>query len=136
MIRRPPRSTLFPYTTTSSSSRGRGNVGGRPKLVPREATRVPPSSDPSVGTVGIPGLPHISVRFPHPPTRLVPRCWLQCGQLLARHFDAFLERPVTHHLPLYLVDRVDHGRVVPPPERLPDLDQLHEIGRASCRERV
>src|SRR2546429_9953297 len=100
MIRRPPRSTLFPYTTLFRSR--------------------------SVGTVGIPGLPHISVRFPHPPTRLVLRCWLQCGQLLARHFDAFLERPVPHHLPLYLVDRVDHGRVVPPPE----------IGRASCRERV
>src|SRR2546422_1041281 len=53
-----------------------------------------------------------------------PTCWLQCGQLLARHFDALLERPVPHHLPLDLVHRVNHRRVIPPPERLPDLDQL------------
>src|SRR3989442_14872487 len=93
--------------------------------MPSEATLVPPSCSPSVGTVGIPGFPPISVRSPPPPPPLVPRCWLQCGHLLARHFDALFERPVPHHLPLHLVDRVDHGRMVPPPERLADLPQLH-----------
>src|SRR5229473_3556600 len=56
---------------------------------------------------------------------LLPTRRLQGGQLLTRHFDAILEGPVPHHLPLDLVHRVDHGRVVPPPERLPDFDQLH-----------
>src|SRR5207249_2020948 len=51
----------------------------------------------------------------------LPTCWLECGQLLTRHFHAFLERPVPHHLPLHLVHRVNHRRVVPPAERLPDL---------------
>src|SRR2546425_6242992 len=59
MIRRPPRSTLFPYTTLFRS--------------------------------------------------LAFRCWLECGQLLARHFDALLERPIPHHLPLHLVHRVDRS---------------------------
>src|SRR5206468_1509064 len=132
---------LYYDRTTSSSSRGRGNVGGRRNPMPCDATRLPPSCRPSVGTVGIPGFPHISVRFPHPPTPLVARCWLQCGQLLACHFDALLECPVPHHLPLHLVDRVNHRRVVAPPERLADLHELHaqhiarEIHRDLPRDR-
>src|SRR6266436_107888 len=82
-----------------------------------EPTRVPPPCRPFVGTVGIPGFPHISLRFPHPPTPLASRCWLECGQLLARHLDALFERPIPHHLPLHLVHRVDHGRVVTPQRR-------------------
>src|SRR2546426_6038582 len=46
MIRRPPRSTLFPYTTLFRS--------------------------PDVGTVGIPGLPHMRAPFPQPPTPPFP----------------------------------------------------------------
>src|SRR2546422_6035894 len=35
MIRRPPRSTLFPYTTLFRSHRGgRGRMAGRPPLLP------------------------------------------------------------------------------------------------------
>src|SRR5688572_32699820 len=33
MIRRPPRSTLFPYTTLFRSSAAHGEVGGRPEVV-------------------------------------------------------------------------------------------------------
>src|SRR5512134_2451978 len=57
----------------------------------------------------------------------IPRaaCWLDCGQLLARQLHALLEAPVAHHLALDLVDAMDHGRVVPAAEGLPDLDQLH-----------
>src|SRR3712207_7838404 len=41
MIRRPPRSTLFPYTTLFRSyPRGRGR-GARPRLGPRPARRRP-----------------------------------------------------------------------------------------------
>ena len=56
-----------------------------------------------LGLFGIMGFPHTPARFPHPPTPPVPRCWLKCGQLLTRHFDALLERPVPHHLSLDLV---------------------------------
>src|SRR5882672_315651 len=67
--------------------------------------------------------------FPQNPTccAVIPKtkCWLQCGQFLTRHFDAFLEHPVAHHLALDLVHTVDHCGMVPPAERLPDLHQLH-----------
>src|SRR5437762_2906992 len=66
-----------------------------------------------------------SARLPTPTNRSLPTCWLECGQLLPSHLDTLLERAVSHHLPLYLVDRVDHGRVVPSSERLTDLHQLH-----------
>ena len=66
--------------------------------------------------------PHIRCRLPH--TAHIPRtaCWLQCGQLLARHLNPLLERAVAHHLALYFVHAVDHGRVVAAAERLPDFD--------------
>src|SRR3712207_6891305 len=38
MIRRPPRSTLFPYTTLFRSGLGRGDLG--PRRVPGEARQV------------------------------------------------------------------------------------------------
>src|ERR1043166_1142834 len=97
---------LYSDRTTSSSSRGRGNVGASRKPCGTRASHLPPPRDPDVGTVGIPGLPHMRAPFPQPPTRSAPRCGLQCGQLLARHFDALLECPVPHHLPLHLVHRV------------------------------
>src|SRR5690242_5878340 len=83
------------------------------------------ATDPNVGTVRIRRLPHADRLFPHRPTAPVPTCWLECGQLLTRHLDALLEGPVAHHLPLDLVDGVDDRRMVPPAERLPDLDELH-----------
>src|SRR2546425_6092083 len=36
-------------------------------------------------------------------------CGLECGQLLARHFDALLERAIAHQLALHLVHRVDRS---------------------------
>ena len=66
--------------------------------------------------------PHIRRRLPHTSHISSTACGLQCGQLLARHFNPFLERAVAHHLTLYFVDAVDHGRVVAAAERLADLD--------------
>src|SRR3989442_4040569 len=100
-------------------------LGNRLRRARRVRVLVPHASDPNVGSVGIRGLPHAARAFPHRPTTSLPTCGLECGQLLAGHFDALLEGAIPHHLPLHLVDRVDHGRVVPSPERLPDLHQLH-----------
>src|SRR5258706_7560965 len=64
-------------------------------------------------------VPHSVGVFPH------HLCWLQCGQFLPRHLDALFERSVAHHLPLYLVDAVNHRGVIAAAERLPDLHELH-----------
>src|SRR5256886_6014744 len=45
MIRRPPRSTLFPYTTLFRSRVGRRARGGRPGAVPRQGRRAQPGGD-------------------------------------------------------------------------------------------
>src|SRR2546421_4553091 len=88
-------------------------------------TARPPGCGRGVGTVGNrPSFP-TPPRHVHTGPHLPAHMWLQCGQLLTRHFDPLLERPVPHHLPLHLVHRVNDRRVIPPAERLPDLDELH-----------
>src|SRR2546422_2670277 len=52
MIRRPPRSTLFPYTTLFRSHRGRGL--GRPHLR-RDRGAAPPSLSPARRNIGATG---------------------------------------------------------------------------------
>src|SRR4051794_41389670 len=42
MIRRPPRSTLFPYTTLLRSARRRRHRDGQPRGVPHHGERDPP----------------------------------------------------------------------------------------------
>src|SRR3712207_8225377 len=54
MIRRPPRSTLFPYTTLFRSHRGRGRPEGH--VHRRHAERPGPPGDPRVD--GLPGARH------------------------------------------------------------------------------
>ena len=50
---------------------------------------------------------------------------LFCAQLLAGVLDPFAEATIARHLPAHLVHAVNHGRVVPPTEGLPDLHELH-----------
>src|SRR5256885_8406545 len=42
MIRRPPRSTLFPYTTLFRSRRGRGRARGRGRLLTTDGLQIEP----------------------------------------------------------------------------------------------
>src|SRR3989475_7658689 len=66
MIRRPPRSTLFPYTTLFRSSRARPRTGAPDLLPPRRGTarRLPPPA---------PCWPHLqgACLSPRPPVQLV-----------------------------------------------------------------
>src|SRR5689334_25206257 len=68
MLRRPPRSTLFPYTTLFRSARAAGLAAGRiflqvslsqslvepiiPRMIPPQGTRVPKSARPPVAVTG------------------------------------------------------------------------------------
>src|SRR2546427_13222355 len=79
----------------------------------------------SVGTVGILKPVHTRAAPTHTASHVLPTCALQCGQLLARHFDALLERPVADHLPFDLVNGMDDRGVIAAAERLTDLHQLH-----------
>src|SRR5258708_28336821 len=56
MIRRPPRSTLFPYTTLfrSHGPHGERRSGGRPELVSLHARRRPLVPSPRPGSVARP----------------------------------------------------------------------------------
>src|SRR2546427_11201261 len=47
MIRRPPRSTLFPYTTLFRSDAGNGVFGGQPNLRPLSFSDVRGRTDPA-----------------------------------------------------------------------------------------
>src|SRR2546422_343044 len=109
------------YRTTSSSSRHRGYVGDVAKAQPPHYLSSVTQCWCTVGTVGglrivqrLSPLAHIPRRFPH------ASCELQCGQFLARHLHALLERPVPHHLALDLVHAVNHCGVIPAAERHSD----------------
>src|SRR5438445_3983532 len=114
------------YRTTSSSSRHRGYVGDVAKAQPVHHLSSVTQCWCTVGTVG--ALRIAIVVSPLPTSHAVfptPLCELQCGQFLARHLHALLERPVPHHLALDLVHAVNHCGVIPAAERLADLDELH-----------
>ncbi len=50
---------------------------------------------------------------------------LFCAQLLTRMLHPLAETAIARHLATHLVHAVDHGRMIPAPKRLTDLDQLH-----------
>src|SRR5439155_5803807 len=114
------------YRTTSSSSRHRGYVGDVAKAQPVHHLSSVTQCWCTVGTVG--ALRIAIVVSPLPTSHAVfptSLCELQCGQFLARHLDALLERAVPHHLALALVHAVNYRGVIPAAERLADLDELH-----------
>src|SRR3712207_7389281 len=73
MIRRPPRSTLFPYTTLFRSDRGRGRLGYRAQI----------GAERAVGLLGVPA--HVR-----------PRLTEVAGEGLRQHDEI---RSGEHHLP-------------------------------------
>src|SRR5260370_32482677 len=64
MIRRPPRSTLFPYTTLFRSHQLSLN-----QRRPRSVTRTPPTGSPRSREAGLAGVGHL---VPFPPTPASP----------------------------------------------------------------
>src|SRR3712207_7262267 len=96
MIRRPPRSTLFPYTTLFRSGRGRARlerVLGRPHAI----ESVPEAL-----------LWHLGARRPHAPapprseeqtSELQPRQYLVCRPLLEKNNHSALHVPL--HAPRF-----------------------------------
>src|SRR3712207_8922813 len=90
MIRRPPRSTLFPYTTLFRSPRPRG--GGRRGTPTRP--RSPPSAVPLRGSASAP-----RARSEEHTSELQSRQYLVCRLLLEKK-KSTKRRPHTHSLDL------------------------------------
>src|SRR2546426_3930854 len=90
MIRRPPRSTLFPYTTLFRSSLGDGVVEAQPSVSPGCRLRI-------LGTACLGGHPHesdrASARSEEHTSELQSPCNLVCRLLLEKK-----KRPITLHL--------------------------------------
>src|SRR3712207_7377977 len=85
MIRRPPRSTLFPYTTLFRSPVGRGSSRTRPSCVDSLATNAG-STPPSRTAAAVPG-PLTATRGTFPrseehPSELQSRQYLVCRPLV------------------------------------------------------
>src|SRR2546425_11509804 len=125
-------STTSLYRPTSSSSRHRGYVGDAAKAQPVNPLSYITQCWCTVGTVGalriaqrLSPLPTSHAVFP------TPLCELQCGQFLARHLHALLERPVAHHLALDLVHAVNHrGEGRAPDDARPDVQGARGDGAA------
>src|SRR3989475_11296045 len=91
MIRRPPRSTLFPYTTLFRSVEGAAGVGREGLLARRERDR---------RRGGVPPNDHFPGRDPlRRPARLEPR-WLRQDALLRRGDAARETYPARLTLPV------------------------------------
>src|SRR3989449_11321244 len=133
MIRRPPRSTLFPYTTLFRSllrqqNRQPAALEGRDVLRERAhdhrrepLRRLVEQQEPGAGHQGPGDRQHLLLaarEAPAAPTGELP-------QLREEREDA-LERPGTAR-PLTDLQVLDHREVA---------EDASEIGRASCRERV
>src|SRR3712207_7462983 len=97
MIRRPPRSTLFPYTTLFRSLPVRVRVpvrprGRRPLHLPRRALRrLGPSRGRPVATRG---------RSEEHTSELQSRQYLVCRLLLEKTITTYLDRTNTLHTPI------------------------------------
>src|SRR5688572_1879927 len=50
---------------------------------------------------------------------------LFCAQLLARMLNPLAKSAVARHLAAHFVHAMNDGRMIPPAERLADLDELH-----------
>src|SRR2546426_7126399 len=79
MIRRPPRSTLFPYTTLFRSRRGRRQLGGPGRRVPGTGRAAGAYADP----LGGPGRHHVARSEEHT-SELQSPCNLVCRLLLEK----------------------------------------------------
>src|SRR3712207_7388747 len=87
MIRRPPRSTLFPYTTLFRS----GDQRGLAQRTPRSAPRIPRDASPQAdGHVGHTGMP--AERSEEHTSELQSRQYLVCRLLLEKK-----KKSNTHH---------------------------------------
>src|SRR2546426_8438394 len=92
MIRRPPRSTLFPYTTLFRSDRGARRADGAPALLraPARAGQVPALSVPPAALAGRPagetpgGGGSTTIRSEEHTSELQSPCNLVCRLLLEK----------------------------------------------------
>src|SRR3984885_11836127 len=83
MIRRPPRSTLFPYTTLFRSGRGhgRGDVPRRARGAPRVRRRRTRGARSEEHTSELQSRPHLVCRLlPEKITAVPPGGWWRCGR--------------------------------------------------------
>src|SRR3712207_7911221 len=91
MIRRPPRSTLFPYTTLFRSPRSRSQTE---PSAPRGASQRPPQATQGSSSrrwpPAAPGCPHPRVRSEEHTSELQSRQYLVCRLLLEKKKDCAL----------------------------------------------
>src|SRR2546426_7203544 len=94
MIRRPPRSTLFPYTTLFRSRRG----SGHPSQSHAGAGRAEVSLRPRLGDAGLGGAPCQLGRSEEHTSELQSPCNLVCRLLLEKKKKRKSEAPDVHPL--------------------------------------
>src|SRR2546422_3498617 len=152
MIRRPPRSTLFPYTTLFRSLRGRARRQGAPfKGAPGPSAPSQGANSPNRDVLDAPSRKTLpAAKPPSVPQRRPRRCARfrssrQRNEAARAHVGGRLEacfslanlRPRTRSYGHGGADLL-HGRdgARAPRRRQPVRDGAREIGRASCRERV
>src|SRR2546425_7161387 len=102
MIRRPPRSTLFPYTTLFRSSAGRGHLFEEPIYFRFGAQEM---SDQRDGVAWLKGQPWIDARSEEHTSELQSLAYLVCRLLLEKKKREDYKGLETDHTGIILADQ-------------------------------